>query len=161
MKKKTNPLDTKVKISTVILIILVVAFLWWSISAKSYADRFERYQNELDSLDVRIQKVATGYQGFSYLQTGVYTTQEAMQEIYELEEEYGVLRKEIVRDSDLGGTREMLIDMSRRWVETDLSAEKQLILKVHKFGWEATGNVWSQELTEYQREQEYEKIRLG
>ena len=106
MKTKKNTWDGRIKVSTVIWIILVVAFLWWSISAKSYADRFERYQNELDSLDVRLQKVATGYGGEnSYLQTGTYKTQKAMQEIYNLEEEYGVLRKEIVRDSDLEGTR--------------------------------------------------------
>ena len=43
--------------------------------------------------------------------------------------------------------------MRMRWVETDISGEKQLILKGHKYGWEATGNVWSQELTDDQREQ--------
>lgn len=165
MKKKENIFDTKVKISTIIWIILAVVVLWWFISAKVSANKFEQYRNDLDSLDTRLQKVATGeyYEGTflpSYLRTGTFTTQEAMQEVYDLEAEYDELKREIGRDN-FEGTRGMLLDMDIRWLEQVLVGEKQLILKVHKFGWEATGDVWSRELTEYQKEQEYGKIRLG
>ena len=168
-EKKENIFDAKIKISTVLLIIVVVAILWFFITAKGSADRYERYKNELDSLDTRLQKIATGE--FSYLRTGHYTTQEAMQEVYELEKEYEELLFKIsfgklIRGS-FEGTRELILDIRMESVEFAILLEEQIILKVHKIGWSYEGEQytaflrWSWDLNEIEREREFEKIRLG
>jgi len=164
MKNKTNIFDTKIKISTVIKIIIAVAILWYFIDAKASSNRYESYQNQLDLIDSNLERVATDE--YSYIITGTYTTQQAMQEVYDLEKEFEKLKREIRRDS-FDGTYELILDSHTGRVEFQFLFEKYAILKFHKVGESYEGSEyrayldWSRGLSEYQRKQEFEKIRLG